>query len=275
MTELLQYLDYPFFQRALLAVVLVSLCGAVVGTYIVSRRLVAISGGITHACFGGLGLGYFLGVSPLLTAAVVAVASSAAVEWSSSRWGVRSDSAIAVVWALGMALGTLFVFITPGYVPELNTFLFGNILTVGPSDLLAFGIFGLVLAVFTVSCYRRIVAVAFDSDFAAVSGINVRFISYAMTVLVAVCIVLTIRVVGIMMLMSVLSLPMLAAEVYCRRMATIMCASAAVSLLCCLGGLILSAGTGVPASAMAVLLMVAVYAVARISAALSARRQAR
>ena len=275
MTELLQYLDYPFFQRALLAVVLVSLCGAVVGTYIVSRRLVAISGGITHACFGGLGLGYFLGVSPLLTAAVVAVASSAAVEWSSSRWGVRSDSAIAVVWALGMALGTLFVFLTPGYVPELNTFLFGNILTVGPSDLLAFGIFGLVLAVFTVSCYRRIVAVAFDSDFAAVSGINVRFISYAMTVLVAVCIVLTIRVVGIMMLMSVLSLPMLAAEVYCRRMATIMCASAAVSLLCCLGGLILSAGTGVPASAMAVLLMVAVYAVARISAALSARRQAR
>ena len=275
MTELLQYLDYPFFQRALLAVVLVSLCGAVVGTYIVSRRLVAISGGITHACFGGLGLGYFLGVSPLLTAAVVAVASSAAVEWSSSRWGVRSDSAIAGVWALGMALGTLFVFLTPGYVPELNTFLFGNILTVGPSDLLAFGIFGLVLAVFTVSCYRRIVAVAFDSDFAAVSGINVRFISYAMTVLVAVCIVLTIRVVGIMMLMSVLSLPMLAAEVYCRRMATIMCASAAVSLLCCLGGLVLSAGTGVPASAMAVLLMVAVYAVARISAALSARRQAR
>lgn len=275
MTELLQYLDYPFFQRALLAVVLVSLCGAVVGTYIVSRRLVAISGGITHACFGGLGLGYFLGVSPLLTAAVVAVASSAAVEWSSSRWGVRSDSAISVVWALGMALGTLFVFLTPGYVPELNTFLFGNILTVGPSDLLAFGIFGLVLAVFTVSCYRRIVAVAFDSDFAAVSGINVRLISYAMTVLVAVCIVLTIRVVGIMMLMSVLSLPMLAAEVYCRRMATIMCASAAVSLLCCLGGLILSAGTGVPASAMAVLLMVAVYAVARISAALSARRQAR
>ena len=127
MTEMLQY---AFFRNAIAGVLIISIVSAIIGTYIVSRRLVAISGGVTHACFGGLGLGYFLGISPLLMAAVVAVGASAGVEWLSSRYKVRQDSAIAVVWALGMALGILFVFLTPGYVPELNTFLFGNVLTI-------------------------------------------------------------------------------------------------------------------------------------------------
>ena len=192
---MLQYLEYPFFRQALVAVLLLSVCSAVIGTYIISRRLVAISGGVTHACFGGLGLGYFLGLNPVLMAAVFAIGSSVGVEVLSRRFRLREDSAIAVVWALGMALGVLFVFMTPGYVPELNAFLFGNILTVSSSDLWAFGIFAAVLAVFVAWKRRQIVAVAFDPDFSAVSGLPVRFISYAMTVLVAVCIVLTIRLV--------------------------------------------------------------------------------
>lgn len=92
--------------------------------------MVSISGGVTHACFGGLGLGYYLGISPVLMAGVFAVAASMAVEWLAQNHRVREDSAIAVVWALGMAVGVLFVFLTPGYVPELNAFLFGNILTI-------------------------------------------------------------------------------------------------------------------------------------------------
>ena len=102
---MLQFLEYDFFIKALAGVVLISVSAAVIGTYIVSRRLVAISGGITHACFGGLGLGYFLGISPVAMATVFAVGSSAAVEWLSRRFSLREDSAIAVVWALGMALG--------------------------------------------------------------------------------------------------------------------------------------------------------------------------
>ena len=120
---MLQYLEYPFFRQALVAVLLLSVCSAVIGTYIISRRLVAISGGVTHACFGGLGLGYFLGLNPVLMAAVFAIGSSVGVEVLSRRFRLREDSAIAVVWALGMALGVLFVFMTPGYVPELNAFL--------------------------------------------------------------------------------------------------------------------------------------------------------
>ncbi|MDE6489503.1 MAG: metal ABC transporter permease, partial [Paramuribaculum sp.] len=134
-------LQYAFFQRALLGVALISVAAAIIGTYIVARRLVAISGGITHACLGGLGIGYFMGINPLITATIFAIGASAGVEWLAARQKMREDSAIAVVWALGMAIGIIFVFLTPGYVPELNTFLFGNVLTISPADLWTFGIF--------------------------------------------------------------------------------------------------------------------------------------
>lgn len=162
---MLEYFDYSFFRQAIAGVALISLCAAIIGTYIISRRMVAISGGITHACFGGLGLGYFLGMSPVLMAAVFAVGSALGVDWLSRRFRVREDSAIAVVWALGMALGVLFVFLTPGYVPELNSFLFGNILTVSTADLWSFAGFALVLAAFFAWQYRNIVATALRPRF--------------------------------------------------------------------------------------------------------------
>ncbi len=130
--------EYQFFINALIGVLLISAAAAMIGTYIVTRRLVAISGGVTHACFGGLGLGCFLGVNPMLTAGIFAVASALGVEWLSDRHKVREDSAIAVVWAVGMAVGVVFVFLTPGFVPELNSFLFGNILTISTTDLWIF-----------------------------------------------------------------------------------------------------------------------------------------
>ena len=182
----------------------------------------------------------------------------------SRRFRLREDSAIAVVWALGMALGVLFVFMTPGYVPELNAFLFGNILTVSSSDLWAFGIFAAVLAVFVAWKRRQIVAVAFDPDFSAVSGLPVRFISYAMTVLVAVCIVLTIRLVGIMLLMSMMSLPMITAEVCWHRFTPIAIASAVFSAVASLGGLFLSTVIDVPCSALIVLILAVLFVVAKI-----------
>ncbi len=261
---MLEYLDYSFFRLALYGVVLISICAAVIGTYIITRRLVAISGGITHACFGGLGLGYFLGINPILMAGVFAIGSSLGVEWLARRFSLREDSAIAVVWALGMALGVFFVFLTPGYVPELNAFLFGNILTVSSSDLIAFAIYSIVLAAFFAWQYRNIVAVAFDRDFATVIGLPVKLVTYTMTVLVAICIVLTIRLVGIMLLMSMFSLPMITAEVFFRRFGSIMAASAAVAMLTGLGGLFLSTVIDVPCSALIVLLMVGVFILAKL-----------
>ncbi|MDE5627437.1 MAG: metal ABC transporter permease, partial [Candidatus Amulumruptor sp.] len=166
--------------------VIIAIASAVIGTYIMTRRLVAISGGITHACFGGLGLGYFLGLNPIAMAAAVAVASGLGVEWMSGRARVREDSAIAVIWSLGMAAGVIFVFLTPGYVPELNTFLFGNLLTVSHADLIAFAVYTVALLAFYFRKRRVIIACAFDRDFARVIHLPVGFINCLMTVFIAV-----------------------------------------------------------------------------------------
>lgn len=266
-----ELLTYSFFRNAMIGVLIISIAAAIIGTYIVTRRLVSISGGVTHACFGGLGLGYYLGLSPVACAAVFAVFASLGVEWMSTRHRMREDSAIAVIWALGMALGVFFVFATPGYVPELNSFLFGNVLTITTADLWIFAAFTAVLAAFVAVFYRFVVACAFDRDFARVIHLPVRFITLSMTVLTAICIVLTIKLVGVMLLMSMLAMPQIISEVFCRRFHTLMFCSIAVSVVCCLTGLLLSAVIDVPCSALIVMVMVMAYLIARIAKWLSLR----
>ena len=223
-----------------------------------------ITGGVTHACFGGLGIGYYLGVSPIFMAGVFAVASSLGVEWLTTKHRVREDSAISVMWALGMAIGTLFIFLTPGYVPELNSFLFGNILTITKEDLIAFAVFMVIFVAFFLSCYNLIVSCAFDKDFARTKGQPVTLINTIMTVAIAICVVLTIRLIGIMLLMSLLSMPQMIAEVFTARLKPMIMISVVVSIVCSVLGLILSYILGVPASATIVLALVAVYIVARV-----------
>ncbi len=269
-----EFFDYSFFRYAIIGVVLIAISAAMIGTYIITRRMVAISGGVTHACFGGLGLGYFLGINPVIMAGVFAVFSSIGVEWLSTCFRLREDSVIAVVWAIGMAIGVVFVFMTPGYVPELNSFLFGNILTITPGDIWAFAVFTLILALFFIFNYDKIVICAFDRDFASVIHLPVKFINYTMTVLTAVCIVLTIRLVGIMLLMSMLSLPMMTAEVFMKRFRPMMLASVGVSLVCSVAGLFVGTLVDVPCSAIIVIMMAAVFIVAKIGYSLwSVRRR--
>ena len=258
------FFEYDFFRNALAGIILLSICAAIIGTYIITRRYVAICGGITHASFGGLGLGYFLGISPVATAGLFAIGSSVGVEWLSRRFCLREDSAIAVIWGLGMALGVLFVFLTPGYVPELNAFLFGNILTVSSADLWMTAAFTVLLVAFFAWQGRNIIAVAFDGDFAAVCGLPVNFISYAMIVFVAVDIILSIRLAGIMMVMSMLSLPIITAEIFTRRYVRVMACSCIIALLTSVGGLLLSTVVDVPCSALIVLLMAVVFGMCRI-----------
>lgn len=260
---MLDLLQYPFFRNALLGIFIISIPAAIIGAYIISRRLVAISGGITHACFGGLGLGYYLGLSPMAMATVFAVASALGVEWMSARQRVREDSAIAVIWALGMALGVLLVFMTPGYVPELNSFLFGNILTISSADLITFAIYTAVLIVVFALWGRTIVICAFDSDYARVAGLPVTAVSRLMTVMIALCIVLTIRLVGIMLLMSMIALPAMIAETFVTRYRPITLWAVVISIVTGTGGLLLSAFVDVPCSAIIVIIQVSLYAASK------------
>lgn len=265
---MLDLLDYTFFRNALLGVLILSIGGGMLGSYIVTRRLVSISGGITHACFGGLGLGYFMGWNPIVMAMVFAVASALGVQWLGARGRVREDSAIAVVWAAGMAIGVTFVFLTPGAVPELNSFLFGNILTVTVPDIWMFAFYTLALGLFLICCFRKIMACAFDPDFVRVMGVRTWLYNGLMTLFIASGIVLMIRCVGMMLLMSMLSLPQLTAELFCSRLKTMMPASIAVSMITCVGGLLAATAINVPASALIVAAQVIVYAVATVFAKL-------
>ena len=260
----MEILSYSFFKNALLGVLFVSIAAGIIGTYVVSRRMVFITGGITHACFGGLGLGFFLGINPIAMAAVFAIAAATGVEWMSTRQNVRQDSAIGVIWALGMALGTLFIFLSPGYVPELTSFLFGNVLTITSTDIILFAAYLVVLLAFFAVFYPQILLCAFDPDFAATRRLRVSAINLAMTIMIAICIVLTIRLIGIMLLMSLLTMPQMIAEMFTNRFHHMMIISSLVSIACSVLGIFCSYWIAVPASATIVLTLVAAYAVARI-----------
>ena len=263
---MIDILNYTFFQNALWAILLISITSAIIGTYIVARRMLFITGGITHASFGGLGVGYYLGINPTLSALVFAILSALGVEWLSRGKSVREDSAIAVVWALGMAIGIIFIFMTPGYTPGLTEFLFGNILTITRTDIFIFAAFAALLILYTVLQYKTIVYTAFDADFAHTRGIKTRLVNYIMTFFVATAVVLTIRLVGIMLLISILSLPQMIAELFCHKFRNIVWLSGAINLLCGIGGLLLSYWLDVPAGATIVFTLIIAYFVVKIIA---------
>lgn len=252
-------LHYSFFQHALIGSLLTAIACGIVGTYIVARRLVFISGGITHASFGGLGLGFYLGMNPIWMAMVFAIFSAFGVEWMSKRHDVREDSAIAGVWSLGMALGVIFIFLTPGYAPNLSAYLFGNILTITASDL--WGMLGLVLLVTILFLLflREIMYVAFDRDFAQTQGLPVQFIEYAMMCCIALTIVFSIRLVGIMLLMSLLTIPQITVNLFTSNFKCILWGSIAIGFIGCVSGLLLSYYLNVPSGAFIILCLVVLF----------------
>ena len=263
--------QYAFFQNALIGSLLTAISCGIVGTYIVSRRLVFISGGITHASFGGLGLGFFLGTNPIWMAMVFSVLSAFGVEWASKTQSIREDSAIAGVWALGMALGVIFIFLTPGYAPNLPAFLFGNILTITRTDI--WGIAALALGLILLFSFymREIIYVAFDRDFARTQGLPVRFIEYLMMVIISVTIVLSIRLMGIMLLMSLLTIPQVTINLFTASFKKIVWGSVLLGFAGCVTGLFLSYFLNVPSGAFIILVLVLFFFVSKAIKALIKR----
>lgn len=128
-------LEYQFMQNAFIAAILVSIACGVVGTYIVIKRIVSLSGGISHAAFGGIGLGYFLGINPVITAIPFSIISAFLMGVITRNVKISEDTAIGILWSVGMSLGVIFISLTPGYASDLFSYLFGNILTVTRTDL--------------------------------------------------------------------------------------------------------------------------------------------
>lgn len=198
---------YDFLFDAVLAAILSGIACGIVGTYVVSRRMVFLCGGITHASFGGIGIAYHFGLNPIGGAMIFAILSALGIEWAGSKGRIREDSAIGIVWSVGMAIGLLFIFSTPGYAPNLMSFLFGDILTVSSSNIVALatlvGVLLLVMGLFS----RPIIYASFDREFARSQGVKVDVILTLMTILTSVAIVLSIRIVGIVLLISLMTIP--------------------------------------------------------------------
>lgn len=246
--------EYTFLQNAAIVAVLSGVVCGIVGTYIVARRRVFLSGGITHASFGGIGIAYYLGLNPVWGALVFAVLASLGIEWGSIKGRMREDSVIGMVWSFGMAIGIIFVYMTPGYAPNLMSFLFGSILTVSATDIIALGVLVVLLAVIVAFFLRPVMYVAFDADFARSRGVPVAAVSYAMAVIVALAIVFCIRSVGIVLLISLLTVPAVIVNTVTQRFGKIMLWASVVAVVGNVAGLYLSYRMNVPAGAATIFL---------------------
>ena len=264
MNEIIDILSYNFFQNAIGAAILASISCGIIGTYIVARRIVFISGGITHASFGGIGIAWFLGLNPILGAAVFGVFSALGIEWVSKKTDVRQDSVIGILWALGMALGIIFIYMTPGYAPNLMSFLFGSILTVSRLDLyLLSGLSILTISVFALMM-RPIVYVAFDETYAQTHKAPVQFLNYLMIALVALAIVLNIKVVGIILVISFLTIPQTIANMFTQDFGKMILGAISFGIIGSLLGLFMAYKLNVPSGATIIFSFVILFIIAKI-----------
>jgi len=261
--SLLSIFRYQFVLHALMAAVLASVSCGIVGTYIVARRKVFISGGITHASFGGIGIGYYLGINPVLGAAVFSILSALGIEFISKKTDVREDSAIGILWSLGMAIGIIFIFITPGYAPNLMMFLFGSILTVTWLDIYLMMGLCLLIMTFFLLYYRLILYISFDEDYARAHRAPVNFINYLLMSIIALTIVLHIRVVGIILVISFLTIPQSTANLYSKDFRTIIYLSILFGLLGSIAGLIFSYSLDIPSGASIIFAFVIIFVLAK------------
>jgi zinc transport system permease protein len=200
--DLLEILRNP-----IIASILASVACGIVGTYVVVKRIVFISGGISHASFGGIGLGYFFGVDPVLGALIFSPVAALTMGIVSRRTKLAEDTAIGILWALGMAIGILFVYLTPGFAPDLMSYLFGDILFVSFQQMILMLILDIIIVLVIFLLYKELLAISFDEEFSTATGLPAERLYLALLCLVALTVVVLIRVVGIIMVIALLTIP--------------------------------------------------------------------
>ena len=190
-----------------MAGVLASIACGIVGAYIIVKRIVFISGGISHCAFGGVGLGYLLGIDPIFGALIFTLASAFGIGVISKRTKQHEDTAIGILWTVAMALGVIFSGLSPGYPPDPSSILFGSILTVPRSDIIVMLIIDVFIILVVSLLYNQFLAASFDEEFAAVVGVPTERLYFVLLSLIALTVVMLIRVVGIILMIALLTIP--------------------------------------------------------------------
>jgi zinc transport system permease protein len=265
------FLGYGFMQNALLAGLLASIVCGIVGTLVVVRRIVSLSGSVSHSAFGGIGLGYYLGINPIHGALVFSIGSALGIGAVSKYAKEREDTVIGMFWAAGMAIGILFIGLTPGYAPDLFGYLFGSIISVPTSDLILISLLDIFVISIVALLYKEMMAVAFDEEYSAVAGLPVKFLYYLTLILVAITIVALIRIVGIILAIALLTMPAAIAGKFTHNMKKMMALSVALSVLFITTGLWMSFVLDIESGATIILVAAAAYTIVTVARALKKR----
>ena len=250
---------YTFLQHAVLASILASIICGVIGTMIVEKRLVMMSGGIAHTAFGGIGLGYFLGVEPIITAFIFSIAAALGISRINRKLSTHTDVVIGMFWAVGMSLGVLFIAFTPGYPPDMSSYLFGDILAVSSTDLLLMLVLAAIILFVIGALFNLFKAYLFDEEFASVLKIHTVFLEYLMLILIALSVVVLIRVMGIILVIALLTIPVAAVKLFTYDLKKIMMYSMILGASFCFFGLWISYTLGIASGAAIALLSGLVY----------------
>ena len=262
MSETLQaFVEHRFLQYALLAGLLAAVPCGVVGSWVVIRRISYMAGGIAHSVLAGLGLAHWLRIvhgatwiTPMGGAVAAALLAALVIGWVGVHLRQREDTVIGAVWSSGMALGVVFIGLTPGYTTDLMSYLFGNILMVTAGDLWLMGALAATVLAVAGAFHRQLLAVSFDAEFAELQGVPVARFTYLLLALTALTVVVLVSVVGIILVIALLTLPAATANLFARRLGRMMAGAVAICAVLTAGGLLLSYGPDLPAGAVTILL---------------------
>jgi zinc transport system permease protein len=252
---MIEIFEYEFMRNAVAAAALVSVACGVVGTFVVIRKIVFISGGIAHAAFGGIGLGYLVGINPIVAAIPFSVLSALGIGLLSKKADMGEDAAIGVLWTLGMASGVVFIHMSPGYAPDLFSYLFGSILTVPLQDLMMMVILDVVILGGVFLFYKEFVGLSFDEEFSTVVGIPAQWLNLLLLCLVGLSVVALIRVVGVILVIALLTMPAAIGRYFTYDVKRMMVLSVGIGVMGTVAGLFMSYAADLPSGATIVLVL--------------------
>lgn len=241
MTDLFSLFSFGFMQNALMAGVLASIACGVIGSLVVVNRMVFLAGGIAHAAYGGVGLAFYLGWPALPCTLGFTAGASLLMGAVTRKSGERTDTVVGVLWAAGMATGIILIDLSPGYAADLMSFLFGSILAVPALDLWVMLVLDVVVVALTAFYYKDLLAMSFDTEFAAARGAPVVLLHYLLPLMTALCVVMIVRVVGLILVIALMTIPPYLAERRARSLGEMMLKACGWSLFFCVAGLLVSA----------------------------------
>ena len=261
---MLEVLQYDFIQNALIAGVLISIAAGIIGSLVVVNKITFLTGGIAHSSYGGIGLAIYLGIPVLFGETVFAVITAIIIAVITLKNRTRIDAIIGMMWASGMAIGIIFVDLTPGYNVDLMSYLFGSIVAVSNEDIYYMTILNIFIIGIVVYFYKEILAVSYDSEFASLRGINVKFFYTLILILAALCVVAAIKAVGLILVIALLTIPTYLAETFASKLSSMMIISSALATIFTILGLVVSYLYDISSGASIIMVAVLVLAVVKV-----------